>query len=472
MVTIPEDFCGYVYLNENRYVCSANGHFVKMLPAFIGEEKNGQAVSGLTPERTGDENLSNYIYGRDESLHEIALLYHDMKQLSFMGGYSFFAPIIIKSNGNADGFYSNLTKEWKQYDAIMFSGGIIDSLYNPKIAALRMPTREEQKASISDYDGAHSIAIKPFSDYSHLIDVEIDGQKAKLMLSVSHGGAGNINSTDLGSLKSFIQLQFDSPQEFVTIHRYIRVIKATLAVLAQQNNIEFDVSIKQKTENDKFMQTGICKVFMDNEDFYKPKNHQVVSIQSLLDYLPQIIRVIAGGEAATILALLPERNKDRKGITITNVQDLCTALEAEYNMSSSKEPTAKDTTIRELRKKIKSAVKEFATNDTGIDPNTETTISSCFQYLDLDLKNKIFSLYEKHKAAVDAVRQKYGLPDMTVESIGKFVQLRNTKAHTGRIAWSDSANQYTALFVLAYSCFFARAGVPKENMSTILLQMF
>lgn len=471
-VTIPDSFCGYVTIEDSRYAFFVNGHFVKLLPAGKEGQDQWPAIIGLIPQEENNRNDYKYIYGYDESLNQIALLQPDSLSHSFIGT-SFFAPIIIKSNGNADGFYRMLTKDWKQYDAIVFSGGIIDSLYNPKIAALKRPTLEEQKAAFSNYDGAHSIEIKPFSDYTLDTSIEIAGQKAKLVLSVSQsGGEGNVNTTDLGSLKSFIRLQFDNPQEFITLHRYIQAIKATIAVLAQQNNIDFDVSINQRTEDGKFMSTGICKVFMDSENFYNPQNHQVVPIQSLFDHIPQIIRIVESGEADTILALLPERNKDRKRVTISNVQDLCTALEAEYNLYSSKTSTTKDAAVQQLKKSIKSTIKAFTAENSNIDPDKETTISSCFQYLDLNLKNKIFALYEQHKTAVDGIRQKYSLPDITIESIGEFVKLRNTKAHTGKIAWSESANLYTALFALVYSCFFARADVPSDTIPQVISRMF
>jgi hypothetical protein len=471
-VTIPDNFCGYVEIDSNRYAYSVNGHFVKLLPAFEGKEEQGQEqIIELTLRKASNQEDCRYIYGYDESEHLIAL-FQSSEFLCSRIGASFFAPIIIKSNGNLCGFYSNLTKDWKQYDAIMFSGGIIDSLYNPKIAALKMPTLEEQMAYSANYDGARSIEIKPFIDYTLNTSIEIDGQKAKLVLSVSQVGEGNINTTGLGSLKSFIQLQFETPQDFITIRRYTRIINAMLAVFARQGNINFDVNIKQKTKSDKFMGTGICKVFVDNEDFYKPQSHQIVPMQSLFDYLPQIIKIVARGEAETILALLPKRNKDRNGITITNVQDLCTALEAEYNLSSSKTPTSKDTAIQLLKEGIKTTIKNFAAENDFIDPNKETTIGSCFNYLELNLKSKIFALYGQHKASIDGIRQKHHLPEMTIENISKFVKLRNTRVHTGKIVWGDSAELYTSLMALLYSCFFARAGVPNETIASILPRIF
>lgn len=114
-----------------------------------------------------------------------------------------------------------------------------------------------------------------------------------------------------------MQLQFENPQEFITIHKYIEIMKNTLAILARQKNIKFDVSIMQKKENADYMTTGICKVFFESADFYKPKRLEVVHLQNLLEYLPQMITINTERQADTLLALLPQRNIDRYNISIT-----------------------------------------------------------------------------------------------------------------------------------------------------------
>lgn len=135
-------------------------------------------------------------------------------------------------------------------------------------------------------------------------------------------------------------------------------------------------------------------------------------------------------------------------------------------------PTTKDVTIEKLKKEIKRTIQTFAAKEENIDPNKETTISSCFNYLDLNLKSKIFELYNQYKGSIDIVREKHDLPELTVESIGVFVKLRNEKTHTGDFKWNDSAKLYTALLALEYYCFFTRAGVPRDKLDEILIEMF
>lgn len=185
-----------------------------------------------------------------------------------------------------------------------------------------MNTSKDIKDRFVNNDGARSIEIKPFKEYTHSKKLKINGQKADMILSVSQsGGEDNLNTTDLGSLKSFIQLQFDNPQEFITIHQHMKVIKKMLALLSKQNNIDFDLSLKQRLQDGKFIETGICKIFVDYEDFYKPQSHQTIKIMTLFDKLPGLISNICNDSVDSLLMVLPDRNKNAKRISITNVQE-------------------------------------------------------------------------------------------------------------------------------------------------------
>lgn len=470
VTSIPENFCGYINIEEDRYVYNANGHIVKLFPVVESKKHDYASMFGMNIEED-DENDFRYVYGNDEGMHEIALLMKSSNIKHSMIGLSFFAPIIIKSCGNASGFYNSLSNDWNKYDAIMFSGGIIDSLYNPKIAALKMPSNEEVREQIKDFDGARSIEIKPFDEYTHVTNVLINERKIKMMFSVSQsGGEENINTTDLGSLKSFIQLQFDTPQDFITVHKYIRVIKKMLAVFSKQKNIDFDVSLKQRVSDEKYMETGICKVFVDNQDFYKPNSHRVIDIMKLLNNLPSLINNICNETVESLLMVLPDSNKNANQVSLTNVQDLCTALEVEYKLCKSK--TSNDKLIDLLKKDIQQTIRDFVEKNPTIDVNRETTIHSSFQYLDYTSKQKILHLYNEHKESIDQIVEKWKLPDVNIESIGKFVALRNKKTHDGIVDWENSYKIYTPLLALVYACLLKRSEVIEIDIKETLSKLF
>ena len=201
---ISENSFGYLEVEGNRYAYSVNGHRVNLLPAFVDAEKEPQGINifSASSEKSGGEEDYKYIFGQAKSLHQIAFLHSGKFYPKFLSlGDSFFSPIMIKSSGNSHDFFNKLSKDWSQYDAIRFSGGIIDSLYNPKIAALK-----RNSCPTNDFDGVYSIQTKPFSEYTHTLSVEINGQKADLIISVSSAIDDNINTTELGSLQSFMRV--------------------------------------------------------------------------------------------------------------------------------------------------------------------------------------------------------------------------------------------------------------------------
>ena len=214
----------------------------------------------------------------------------------------------------------------------------------------------------------------------------------------------------------------------------------------------------------------MCKIFDHYENYSARNYYQVISINDLLGCLPKLLGKIAKDKAEPLLALLPDDNHRAHQISITNVQDLCTALEVAYDWNKRKRK--EDTLIGALKKEINETIDQFIRIHPKIDVNKETTIRSAFEYLDYTLKQKILTLYAEHRAAVDAVISKLSLPQVNKESVGAFVKLRNGKTHGGTIAWGDSANIYPALFALEYACFFRFIGLPDKDIKAAILKIF
>lgn len=103
--SIPDYFYGYLNSNKQRYAYSINGHVVNLLTTSDDKEILYSSISGLIKSTdTDDEKYYKYIYGRDENLYQIAMLFQPSKQSHSYIGKSFFAPIIIKSKGNTEYF--------------------------------------------------------------------------------------------------------------------------------------------------------------------------------------------------------------------------------------------------------------------------------------------------------------------------------------------------------------------------------
>ncbi len=183
-----------------------------------------------------------------------------------------------------------------------------------------------------------------------------------------------------------------------------------------------------------------------------------------------LLKTIIDGEAEILLTLLPDDNKDVKRISITNIQDLCTALEIAYSWSE--RAKERDPLIKLLKSDIKNTISEFSKKHDEIDIQKETTISSAFQYLDYTLKEKILTLYDENQECIDSIISKRSLSKINESNLAAFVKMRNGKTHSGMIEWGDNANLYTALVALMYSCFLKYIGMPKEEIESTLQQLF
>lgn len=438
-----------------------------MLPAQSENNKIYESYDRICSHNTDEPE---YLIGKDDNTM-IAMMRNGKFSTSAMGlsnSIRFATPIIIKADGNAEGFFSMLTESWDKFHAITFYGGNINAIYNPQLAVDRSNVGKNLKN-----DGVREIRMRPWSDYTRSIDFEISGEKVTLTISVLQTGEIYTESKgaySLGELNSFIRFSFVNAQHFDEIEKYYNIVRKLIAILTSQNNISFETYLSQRNFENKYFKTGNCKIFDHYENYSMRKWYNVISIYTIFDCIPNLITAIANNETDSLIELLPEDNRRVGKISITNIQDLCTALEVAYQWD--KRSREKDKLIEELKKDIKKLISKFVESHDEIDVNKETTISSAFQYLDYTLKQKILAMYNENRNIVDVIISERSLPKISETKVASFVKLRNNKAHSGKVEWGDSADIYAALFALEYVCLFKYIGLPDEIIKSALFQIF
>lgn len=468
MIKIPDDFNGYIKVDEDTFTYNVSNYIVSLLPAESNPVKIEEIFNRI---RSRNIELPEYLFGSSGG-YIIAMLRNDKFYYSLFGldkCVRFATPIIVKSAGNVEGFFNQITNRWDEFHAITFYGGNINSIFIPQMAI--DPSGTQNDLSL---DGVWEIKTRPWKDYTHSIDLFINNEKVTITFSIGQvGGKSNddyLKSYSLGELNSFVRFSFENAQGFDKIEKYYRIVKSLIAILTKQKNIFFDTYLSQRNSDNQFFTTAYCK-FADHYDNYSSKKYgNVISILHIFDYIPKLVDSIVSGKCEPLLALLPEDNRKINQISITNIQDLCTALEISYEWN--KQKREKDNLIVELKKKIKDAVKEFTESYPELDPSKQTTISSAFQYLDYTLKQKIITLYNENIDAIDAVISKWSLPKITDTNISSFVNLRNGKTHSGTIEWGENAEIYPALLALVYACLFKHLGIPDEKIERLIQQIF
>lgn len=462
MTKIEDEFCGYLKVDEDTFAYSVSDSIVTLLPAYSENRERYEAI-----DRICSHNMEqpDFLLGTDDE-RMIVIARNSKFNTGFLSACARFStPLIIRASGNADGYFGQLTEEWYRFHAITFWGGNINSLYNPDVAI------EQPKIDDIVNFGKREIRLRPWKDYTLSKEFEVYDERVTMIISVRGGGdaTNHKGAYNLGTFNSYIRFTFERAQSLSEIEKFYIIARKLVAILTGQNNVSFETYLSQRNTEGKYFETGVCKIFDSYENYSKRKWHKVIPIYNVLEYIPNLIDKITNDEAGALLMLLPEDNRYTNRISITNIQDLCTALEVAYEWG--KITREKDQLVEKLKKDIKKTIKGFLENHSDIDAYKETTISSAFDYLDFTLKTRIYALYSENRDVVDAVVAKWALPPVDIENIGSFVKLRNNKTHAGKFEWGESAQLYTALFALVYACFFKHIGIPVELARALVLQI-
>ncbi len=465
---INDNFCGYLEIDNEPFSYSFSNQIVTLLPAQSDESKRREIVSRIAS-RTVE--TPEFIYGEDNQAQIAFLRTTPFSQslTGFVPSLRFSPPLIVKANGNADGFFSHLSSYWNEFHAITFWGGNINAICDPQRALV-----PRKAIDYFTQDGVTEMKTRPWDDYTRTADFFLDGQKVSLTISVSQSGdchdKTRKDAVVLGELNSFIQFVFEKKQDFSSIIKYYTIARDLVAILTKQNNVTFNFYLSQSNEKGQLYHSAICKAFDGYANYSVRNRYSVIPLDYFFDCLPSLLEQTAAKQYDALLSVLPDNNHNLDRITITNVQDLCTALEVSYEWDKRKR--SKDALIEDLKKQIKKTIKCFMSCHSEIDVYKDSTISSSFSYLDYTLREKIDTLYQENQEIVDSLSKKLSLPYLSKDNISAFVKLRNGKTHSGIVEWGKSAEIYPLLFALEYICVLKNIGIRSETIHAIIIQRF
>lgn len=454
MADIRERFNGYLKIENDTFAYSIADNTVTLLPAESDLDKQYESFIRA---RSHKAELPEFIYGTDGHTN-IAFMrkskfFFDHLETNFF--IRFGTPLIVK----AASFSSD--HGWEKFHSITFYGGNINSVLNPEIAL----------QSFNESHPTNSFLERRFkhpSDYTRSIDFMLDKKKVTLTTWVyqswSRYDTGRRGAFSLGELDASISLTFEEPQDLSNIIGYYHIILKLISILTRKGNNSFDTYLTQIGKDGKTYQTAVCKIFDGFENYADINTFKSIPIYDIFDCLPNLITKIHNGETEPLLALLPTDNRRAFSISITNIQDMCTALEAAYP----KQKREKDALITELKREIKETIKAFQKKHTDININSETTLCNCFQHLDFTLRQKILTMYNDNKKFIDPIIQKYHLPPLNNDTVRAFVNLRNNKTHGGAFELDKSAYIYEALLAIVYVQLFKSIELSEEMIESIM----
>lgn len=283
MTKLPNEFNGYINVDDDTFTYSVSNYIVSLLPAESNPVKIEEIFNRI---RSRNIELTEYLFGNSGG-YLIAMMRNDKFYHSIFGldkCVRFATPIIVQSAGNIGGFFKQITNRWDEFHAITFYGGNINSIFMPQMAIDSAATQ-----NVLNLEGVREIKTRPWKDYTYSIDLIIDHEKVNLTISVGQAGDKDNNdylkSYSLGELNSFMRFSFENAQGFEKIGEYYRIAKSLIAILTKQKNIFFETYLSQRGSDNKFFKTAYCK-FADPYDNYSSKKYgNVISVLHIFDYI-------------------------------------------------------------------------------------------------------------------------------------------------------------------------------------------
>ena len=286
----------------------------------------------------------------------------------------------------------------------------------------------------------------------------------------------NRSMREIGYVDSSIRISFETPRRFNDVLEYFSIVKDLVALFTKHYNVRFETFLQQRTDEDLFFRTAVCKVNDGHINYLEEFHYYVLQIDDILRkengsvILQNIVSMVSNNEIQHIRRLFTDNNSRRNKISINEVGFLCSALEVECDKSLKK--SEKNNWIEGLKQKIQETITIYEEENPYRYTYDETNISSCFQYLNYTLKQRIYDLYLLHKNILDQFVERKNLPQICVESIGNFVKIRNKSTHEGSNMWNGGEKSYLPLFYLTYVSFFSRAGMSDEDIKELLEILF
>lgn len=457
-LSIGNDVFNYFSTNRN----------ILLLPAESDEKKRLDMIERAISHET---ELPEFLFGYTNA-RQIAILRSSEFQKNFYDfapSLAFTTPMIVEAAGYTEEFFSPLAEAWNKFHAITFKGINLNNLFTP-YEALEQKSMQERATT----DGVTDLKTLPWNKYTMEGSATIDGQSIAYTISIAQESLpplGKDHTFTLGELNTFIRFSFDEPQDFSRITRYFLIAKSFISLLTMQNNVDFETYLSQRNADGTYYRTANCRIYDIYENYATRNQYRVIPIKTIREQIPAILENIAAGKYEALFTILPDDNRRLEMISITNIQDLCTALEVAYKWG--KNQRKKDNIIVPIRKEAaKAAIAALQKEYPEIALKQETTIEKTFEYLDFIVKSKIFTLYEENQRIIDTLAKKHNWETLTAERISEFTSIRNKKTHAGTFEWGAVAEIYPLLYALAYTCALKQAGISEETLHQLIWRLF
>lgn len=297
---------GYMELEEKSYIFTYDGELLQLVPK---EQSSIRPFDSLANKNIYLEILEGTTIGFE------SIFFLNCSLKVNRSGYIAKPSGFVCFDGNE-----------RYFDTITFKGGIIDYFYRPNHIIDKENTRY-------DYfnGGGGEIKLKPFDEISKECEVEIDGKKATLLLSVTLPGEPIYMQIDynLGKPRSILRLCFKEKIDVIYFRTIYMWIYNLMVFVNFRGNIRLgEINLGKINDEGKIAPVAYTYINeLDKEDIVDID--QIIGYYFVFAHINDLIQIV--NKKDLNLLFIPKNIRSRKYITPESYMICCTSFESVFN---------------------------------------------------------------------------------------------------------------------------------------------
>ena len=353
------------------------------------------------------------------------------------------------------------------FDTITFKGGIIDYFYRPNHII-------DEKNTCYNYfsGGGGEIKLRPFDEISKECEVEVDGKKANLVLSVTLPGEPINMQVDynLGKPKSILKLCFEEEIDVTYFRTIYMWIYNLMSFVNFRKNIRIgEISlgiINDKGKNAPIAYTHI--IDLDKEDIVDID--QIIGYYFVFDHINDLIQIV--NKKDLNLLFIPKNLKSGKYVTPESYMICCTSFESVFNYVFPNAKTEYSQKANEVKEEFFQFIEKKDEEYKGADSKKRKEFkkyADMIKLLDFGLGEKFEHCQTKFDKLTVSYRNrmlmKFGLRQEEINDMpNKFAKMRNLLMHSSLEEMEDiHVYAYTLARVYIYIMIMKQAKI-EDNL--------
>lgn len=371
--------------------------------------------------------------------------------------------------------YAIMQRDKMTFDRVDFYAEAINAFYSPKSS---YANKTDDRMWIS------GITQRDPSEYTKHFSCAIDGENIDGDLGVYIDWNLAAEKEQIGTVNTIFSLQPDKKKELIDVLKYYLYVRDFFEFLNFQRDVPMrDIRIFEKTPEGKYNRTGYVVVFQADGSDYKPEQFRSITYYDCgEECFPILFSQIAERRIRNKRNpfFFPESRREDRYVDTARWLITAVAFEGEFNEIHPNYRAEHNDDFKNVKKLLLGVIEDNV-KKSGKGWNNQINENwNRFRHLiennDTKMEEKFqacLEIYAKETSEViNKIRKDRGVPDST--NLAKtYSEYRNQTAHGGiRQLTPPEIAVYRILRCFVYAMNLRKAGVPVDNVKSILNKMF